>query len=369
MMTIADFRYNLYRAAKRVALGPLAGRALGSGVCRTLAEGRADPAVARHISEDRKIASAYVQTYPFPDDFPPEFPRDAAFDAKFAYRLRDMVVVPRTGLAWVPEGPLLQESAGSLPRLFQKRVAATLRRPVLLPEQGPVIVFPTFGYYHVLFDVFANVLHALSFVPSAKILLPPQRPRYVDGILDFIGIPAERRIPSPGPVLVKDFVFAPLWVNGGFIPPADLSVLRSALLPKIPLSDAGPKRIYVSRSRSRNRPIPNEPELEAFLASRGFSIVHFEDYPFGRQLELVRNADSIVAPHGAGLANLVVARPGTRVVEILFRNWFNPCYAKLAVQIGCDYTFVDIPSPRGGRGGGDVPSPPVPLEAIASCIA
>lgn len=340
-MKLPILRYNLYRLSKRIALGPLGGGALGSNLCRTLEEGRADPAVADHVVDCRKIASACVQSYPFPDDFPPEFPRETAFDAKFVYRLRDVVVVPRTGLAWFPGGPILQESAGSLPRLFQKRIAATLRRPVPLDESGPIVLFPAFSYYHVLFDVLANVLHALSFVPSAKILLPTRHPRYIDGILDFLGIPEEKRMTAGGTVLVKDLVFSPVWVNGGFIPPVDLATLRNAVLPRIEPSNDLPRDIYISRSLSRNRPLANEPEIEEFLRDRGFSIVHFEKIPFAEQMRLVAGAKRIVAPHGAGLANLVAATPGTSVVEFLSRNWFNTCYAKFAVQLGCHYRFVE----------------------------
>ena len=367
-MQLSILRYNLYRLSKRVALGPLGGGALGSNLCRTLVEGRADRTVANHISDCRKIASACVQSYPFPDDFPPEFPRETAFDAKFVYRLRDVVVAPRTGLAWFPGGPILQESAGSLPRLFQKRISATMQRPAPLAESGPVVVFPTFSYYHVLFDVLANVLHALSFVPSAKILLPAHHPRFVNGILDFLGIPKETRVKAQGPVVVKDLVFSPVWVNGGFIPPVDLAMLRSAILPRIGRGDATSGDIYISRSLSRNRPLENEQELENLLRHRGFSIVHFEKIPFAEQMRLVAGAKRIVAPHGAGLANLVAATSGTRIVEFLSRNWFNTCYAKLAAQLGCTYRFVESrTAPVPGKNG-RISSPPIDPADLGEAI-
>ena len=361
-------RYLAYRASKRIALGSLGGQALGTNICRTLDEGRANPAVAGHIADCRRIAPACIQPYPFSDGFPPEFPREAAFDAKSVYRLRDVVVAPRTGLAWFPGGPILQESAGSLPRLFQKRIAATLRRPVPLAEPGPVVVFPAFSYYHVLFDVLANVLHALSFVPSAKILLPTRHPRYIDGILDFLGIPEEKRMTAGGTVLVKDLVFSPVWVNGGFIPPVDLATLRNAILPRIERSSASTGDIYVSRSLSRNRPLANEPEIEEFLRDRGFSVVHFEKIPFAEQMRLVAGAKRIVAPHGAGLANLVAATPGTHVVEFLSRNWFNTCYAKLAVQLGCTYRFVESRTAPDSAKPGKISSPPIAPADVAAAL-
>lgn len=367
-MKLSILRYNLYRLSKRIALGPLGGGALGSNLCRTLVEGRADPTVGNQVADCRKIASACVQSYPFPDDFPPEFPREAAFDAKFVYRLRDVIVVPRTGLAWFPGGPILQESAGSLPRLFQKRISATMQHPVPLAESGPVVIFPTFSYYHVLFDVLTNVLHALEFVPSAKILLPSHHPRFVDGILDFLGIPEEKRLTADGVVFVKDLVFAPIWVNGGFIPPVDLETLRSALLPRIPRGGKTPSKLYISRSLSPNRPLANEAEIEQELCKRGFSIIHFEKIPFAEQMQLVAGASTIVAPHGAGLANLVAATSGTHVVEFLSRNWFNTCYAKLAVQLGCAYRFIESPSLVHRRGGGEVPSPPIPIDELSETI-
>lgn len=184
-MDVATFRYKVYRLTKLLALGKLGGSALGINVCRCLEEGRASPNVAAHIVDSAKVASPCVMRYHFPPEFPPEFIRETAFDAKFVYRLHTVVVAPGSGLVWIPGGPILQESAGSLPRLFSGRIKDTLRAPVALNEPGPTIVVPCFGYYHVLFDVLANVLHALSYVPNAKLLLPVHRARYVDSILDF----------------------------------------------------------------------------------------------------------------------------------------------------------------------------------------
>ena len=86
---------------------------------------------------------------------------------------------------------------------------------------------------------------------------------------------------------------------------------------------------------------------------------------------LISNASTIVAPHGAGLANLVAARPGTEVVEILSRNWFNTCYAKLAVQLGCDYRFVETRLSNATQPGEKTdPFPKVPVKTfLASTLA
>lgn len=346
-MNIPDLRYKAFRLFKRLALGPVGGGALGRCVCRSLAEGRADPTIGAHIADSRMIAPACVQSYPFPDGTPPEFPRDAAFDSKILYRLRNVVVSPSSGLIWLPGGPILQESAGSLPRIFAERVKDTLCRVSTLKESCPVIPFPSLEYYHAIFDTLANVLHALSFAPNAKLLLSCHRPNYVDGILDFLGIPDMNRLEENDPVLVKDLVFSPTWVNGGFVPPVDLDVLRRTILPRIGKTKTSSQLLYISRAKTRNRPISNEREIEGFLENKGFSIRYFETISFEEQLNLVANARMIVAPHGAGLANLFAVTPGTQIVEFLSRDWFNTCYAKLAIQIGCHYRFLEsVPIPR-----------------------
>jgi capsular polysaccharide biosynthesis protein len=48
-----------------------------------------------------------------------------------------------------------------------------------------------------------------------------------------------------------------------------------------------------------------------------------EEYTLAMQARLIREADTIVATHGAGLANLVFARPETQVIEIVPAGRYN----------------------------------------------
>lgn len=355
-MDSSFIRYKAYRLSKRLTLGSAYGGPLGMNVCRSLEEGAGTPVVSAHIAERWLVFPAAVQRYPFPESFPMEFPRETAFDGKWIWRLTDVVAAPGTGLVRIPDGPVLQQSAGSLPRLYNGRIADALRSPRKEALEGPLVLFPNAEYYHALMEYLPNVLLAHRFVPAAQILLPARRHSFLDRLLDFVGIPREARIEAEGPVLVQNLVFAPLWVNSGFVPDCDLSAVRDAVLPRIPAVSQPSARIYISRSRSRNRPLGRETDLERALEERGFRICYFESLSFEEQFAAIRGADLVVAPHGAGLANLVVARSGLRVLELLSRNWFNTCYAKLAVQLGCDYRFLDT-VPRGD-------GYEVPLDAV-----
>jgi hypothetical protein len=65
-----------------------------------------------------------------------------------------------------------------------------------------------------------------------------------------------------------------------------------------------------------------------------------------------------VAPHGAGLANLVFAPPGAGVVELFARDYVNECFWALATTVdGLRYRYlVGDGSPSRPRRNGGVAS-------------
>ena len=92
------------------------------------------------------------------------------------------------------------------------------------------------------------------------------------------------------------------------------------------------------------------------MAARGFVKVRLEALPWVEQVSAFARAREIVAPHGAGLANLVFCRPGVRVVEVFNTAYVNPCFWRLAALMGLDYRPVATPEteppacvPRGNR--------------------
>lgn len=79
-------------------------------------------------------------------------------------------------------------------------------------------------------------------------------------------------------------------------------------------------KLYVSRTMSSRSP-GNEAEVERALVSRGFLAIHPEMLPVAVQANLFSAAGMIVAPHGAGLTNIVFSRPGTRLVELFHETY------------------------------------------------
>ena len=114
-------------------------------------------------------------------------------------------------------------------------------------------------------------------------------------------------------ILARDILFA---TPGYFhhIPSPDAVNFLTGI--SLDLPQTALRKIYISRSRTGMRKIRNEAELERSLRGEGYEIVFPEGLAFTQQAAMFRNADIIVAPFGAALANLVYVAPGCRVVLI-----------------------------------------------------
>ena len=97
------------------------------------------------------------------------------------------------------------------------------------------------------------------------------------------------------------------------------------------------ERIYLTREGARRRTLTNEPELWTELQGTGFVRVRLDELTWMEQINAFRRAKVVVAPHGAGLANLVFCQPGTRVVELFNRSYVHGCFWRLAALQRLDY--------------------------------
>ena len=99
-----------------------------------------------------------------------------------------------------------------------------------------------------------------------------------------------------------------------------------------------PKKISISRKNGRN--ITNYDETYNLLSHYGFQTIYCEDYSFMDQIKIFSNAEYIVSPHGAGLANIVFCKPETKVLEILSPIYLNSCFRRIAAYSELDYRFM-----------------------------
>jgi capsular polysaccharide biosynthesis protein len=104
-------------------------------------------------------------------------------------------------------------------------------------------------------------------------------------------------------------------------------------------------RLYVSRRGQSMRVMVNEIALEAALIRRGFQIVRPERMKVADQIALFADAETIVGPSGAGMANAMFAPEGCKVVEIQPENFASFWVPAICRLIGLDWGGYIAPSP------------------------
>jgi hypothetical protein len=159
----------------------------------------------------------------------------------------------------------------------------------------------------------------------------------VDAI-GFTGVTLEPRRTSH--YACEELLIPSLMGTAGFPTPTLIEAILdfTRTLPR-PLETLGGS-IYISREKARRRRITNEAALWAELEKRGFKKIHLEDLSWSEQIALFERAKVVVAPHGAGLANLVFCPAGTRVVECFNRAYVDGYFWRLAALNQLDYRPV-----------------------------
>jgi capsular polysaccharide biosynthesis protein len=136
----------------------------------------------------------------------------------------------------------------------------------------------------------------------------------------------------------------PLWVDELTVVETDRfrpELLRSVRRAVCSFSNTtSHRRIYISRQKAPRRHLVNRAEVGSLLKDAGFEKVFMEDLSFKEQVALMQEAAVIVAPHGAGLTNMMFCAPGTHVVEIADLGFPNPNFYALASAMDHEYWLV-----------------------------
>ena len=102
----------------------------------------------------------------------------------------------------------------------------------------------------------------------------------------------------------------------------------------------GWRRLYLSRADAGMRRVANEDAVMALLEPHGFECIVPGGMPYEAQLAAFRQASHVIAPHGAGLAHLILCPQGAHVLEIFHPLYGSAAYAQQVAACGLHYAAM-----------------------------
>ena len=83
-----------------------------------------------------------------------------------------------------------------------------------------------------------------------------------------------------------------------------------------------PKNKNIGTDYTKQRMCVNEDELVDYLISKGYKEIFCGNYTMKEKIGIFRNAKSVIAPIGGGMANVLFCKPSTRVISINSPEFF-----------------------------------------------
>jgi hypothetical protein len=213
-----------------------------------------------------------------------------------------------------------------------------LSRPVFLPGKWTSVVGTwSQGFYHWWTDVLPR-LEMLSIFPGdVGILVRGPLRSYQKESLEMLGLLDQIRETPENHLIVEEYYFSSPVGMTGCTNPRSVRWLREKFL-RHASSRSTPSRFFVSRE-SKTRGIANQKEIGAYLQSSGWSVVDLEKLTVAEQIAHFKNADTVIAEHGAGLTNILWCNPGCRILELCADNFLNGCYEGIALVNKIKHNF------------------------------
>lgn len=195
------------------------------------------------------------------------------------------------------------------------------------------------SYYHWLIDVLPRLAAAIPYLPpDTKYLINENPNKWQIESLAAFGIEESRLVFQRDEMQSKleHLWFATPVCQTGFATRETLMPVVARIKEFFGASEYQPSRkLYISRRKANRRRLLNEDEFLAKLLPHGFEVLFCEEMTPAEQVQAFAEAQTIIAPHGAGLTNLIFAAPGCKIYEINYSDKvYRGHYWLLSILLG-----------------------------------
>jgi hypothetical protein len=220
-------------------------------------------------------------------------------------------------------------------------------KKILKPRKikGKVLSIATDGGHDGYFHFIARIIPKLSVLEELNISLDEFTAIIINGpetkyklsALSELGIPQEKVIfADDGMHIEAEYLF--------FVPriryhKMGLDYVREKFIDHN--QQVSSNNIYLSRKDALHRKLIGEEALEQKLQSEaGFTSSQFTGKSLSDQANTIYNADKILSLHGAGLTNVIFAKEGSTLIEIMDEAFVNVNFWFYANLVNVDYVSV-----------------------------
>lgn len=297
------------------------------------------------ITPDRAISEHFAQLeHILPSAFVAEIP-----DGRI-WGNNGSIISPDDGLIADISTEFTTEHSKFIPDRNKHSIFRQFKLPPIAHIKGTVAALSvSYGdvYYHWMLDLLPRIellrRNNIDLNQIDKFVVNATTAKFQQETLAHLGIPPTKIVTSQNdsPFHIKaDNLIVPSLPRqrGGSMPKWACEFLRNEFLTGVKANKyAGQERIYISRGDAQHRRVQDEAKLIDYLNTLGFNSVTLNAMSVVEQAQLFSQAKVIVAPHGAGLTNIVFCNPNTKVVEFFSPNYLHPGYWRLSNQVGLEY--------------------------------
>lgn len=311
-----------------------------------------------NISKENEYIFSRRQEYTFPKLRVKK--RKNIFLTHYGITLKNLLPIRRTlPNAWNFRNP----NAGFIFHFYRKAIEVflvckygkSLKTKTLDADKQYLFAFsPWFGYFSWVTESLPRILKTIDKHAQLTLILPESyaKKKFVSESLKLFPELKQEIIPEGIHMHVPQITIPELKPLTYVFNPDEMIAYRDFIWSKVENMKINIKtfeKIYVSRSKAKNRKIINNEEVENIFRKFGFQILNFVDYSFFEQVYLMKHCKILGGVHGAGFANIAYMPDGSKLFELIkeYSSYHEerPSYWRLCSALNIQY-YIQYCKPK-----------------------
>jgi capsular polysaccharide biosynthesis protein len=201
------------------------------------------------------------------------------------------------------------------------------------------------GFYHFFYEVLTKLYFCREILPRTDhILMCGPAAEWKEKWLRHIGIDLTKIIwlNADSHFMCDQLLFTNRLINNQHISNWSLDAVKSLLKIDSALPASTQQEIiWITRKNVFARTIAWEDELLSQFPA--IKKVDIRDFSVIDTIQLFENATHVISPHGAGLCNIIMCRPKTKILE-LYPDiaGYQPCYFRISTLSGLEHFVAEV---------------------------